>query len=101
MSTLTTIASSLTGAIAAAEMDAGAALLTNTPWLLPALFTLMVFVGVVIAVQLISGTGASALAARVRGRDAAPTPPPAPYDLRAPDRAVAEVTRGLFRSHDS
>lgn len=101
MSTLTTITTSLTGAVAAAELDAGAALLTNTTWMMPALFTLMVFVGVVVAVRLISGPGARPFTARARAQDPAPTPQPASYELRAPDRAVAEATRGLTRSHDT
>lgn len=103
---LVAISPTLVGTVAAAELAAGAVLMSRTTWMLPALFTLMVFAGLVLAVQLISGRRTRvltvrSLTARVRSRDAATTPPPVPFELRAPDRAVAEATRGLFRPHGS
>ncbi|UVE96364.1 hypothetical protein [Dietzia sp. B32] len=96
-----TLGSSLSTAVASAELAAGAALISRTTWMLPALFTVMVFVGMVVAVHLIGGRrGPQTTEARTRTRDAETTAA-IPFELRAPDRAVAEATRGLFRHIDS
>ncbi len=94
---LLTVGSSLSAAIASAELAAGAMLPAQNVWVLPAVFTVMVFVGVVLAVYLIGGRGGLRM---TDGRDSSRTSAPvqtAPIELRAPDRAVAEVRRGLFR----
>lgn len=98
---LLTIGSSLTTAISSAEFAVGAALMSRTTWMLPALFTVMVFVGMVVAVHLIGGRrGPQATEAPVRTRATGPAGA-IPFELRAPERAVAEATRGLFRPIDS
>lgn len=94
---LATLGSSLNTAIASAELAAGAALTSRTAWMPPALFTVMVFVGMVVAVHLIGGRRSpQTTGARVHTGDTEP-PGAIPFELRAPDRAVAEATRGLFR----
>lgn len=98
---LLTIGSSLSTAIASAEFAAGAALMTRTTWMLPALFTVMVFAGMVVAVHLIGGRRSPQVTEpRIRTSDAEPARA-IPFELRAPERAVAEATRGLFRPIDS
>ena len=98
---LLTIGSSLNATVASAELAAGAALMSRTTWMLPALFTVMVFAGMVVAVHLIGGRRRpQTTEARMRTRDSEPHPA-IPFELRAPDRAVAEATRGLFRHIDS
>lgn len=75
--------------------------MSRTTWMLPALFTVMVFAGMVVAVHLIGGRRRpQTTEARVRTRDNEPHLA-IPFELRAPDRAVAEATRGLFRHIDS
>lgn len=97
---LLTIGSSLTTAIASAELAAGAAMIPGATWMLPALFTVTVFVGIVVAVHLIGGRREPQVAeVRVHPRQNEPTGA-IPFELRAPDRAVAEATRGLFRPID-
>lgn len=98
---LLTIGSSLNTAVASAELAAGAALMSRTTWMLPALFTVMVFAGMVVAVHLIGGRRRPRTT-EARGRTHGSERPTAiPFELRAPERAVAEATRGLFRHIDS
>lgn len=73
---LLTIGSSLNATVASAELAAGAALMSRTTWMLPALFTVMVFAGMVVAVHLIGGRRRpQTTEARVRTRDNEPHPP--------------------------
>lgn len=97
---LLTVGTSLTTAIASAELAAGAMMPSGNAWMLPALFTVMVFGGTVVAVYLIGGRGRP-LIAEVREPVRDHRPAAMPFELRAPDRAVAEADRGLFRSIDS
>ena len=82
---LLTNGSSLADAIASAELSAGAALQSRTAWMLPALFTLMVFGGMVAAVHLIgSRSGPQTTEARVPARSTEPTAA-IPFELHATD----------------
>ncbi|KAA0918958.1 hypothetical protein [Dietzia sp. ANT_WB102] len=98
---LLTIGPSLTTAIASAEFAAGAALMTRTTWILPALFTVTVFAGMVITVHLIGARRTPQVTEAPTGTPNAQPISVIPFELRAPDRALAEASRGLFRSIDS
>ena len=106
--------SALSVAVGSAELSAAAVLIAGSPWVLPAMFTVMVFGGMVVAVYLIGGRGPStpedaagtgggavpvAPVAADCARDASPAA--APFELRSPDRALHEVSRGLFRGTTS
>ena len=61
----------------------------------------MVIAGMVVAVHLSGGRRDPQPAeTRARTRDAQPGAA-IPFELRAPDRAISEATRGLFRPTDS
>lgn len=92
-----TIGSSLSAAFASAEITAAVMLPTRNVWILPALFSVMVFVGIVVAVYLIGGRGGSHVTEGAETSDASASAQAAPIELRAPERAVAEVRRGLLR----
>lgn len=91
-----TIGSSLSAAFASAEITAAVMLPTRNVWILPALFSVMVFVGIVVAVYLIGGRGGSHVTEGAETSDASASAQAAPIELRAPERAVAEVRRGLL-----
>ena len=105
---LFTLGSSLSAAIASAELASGAALQANNSWLLPAVFSVAVFAGVVLVAQRIaknslsSSPSLSSPVSSTLSPAPAPTPAPAqapiPFDLHRPDRAMSEVA-GMLRPH--
>ena len=95
------IGPSLTTAVASAEFAVGAALMSRTTWLLPALVTVTVFVGMVFTVHLIGARRTPQITTLAAGTPDVQPIGAIPFELRAPDRALPEASRGLFRSIDS
>ena len=96
-----TIGPALTTVIASAEFAAGAALMTRTTWILPASVTVTIFVGMVITVHLIGARRTPQITNPAAGTPDVQPISAIPFELRAPDGAIDEASRGLFRSIDS
>lgn len=76
---------------------AAASLWREAGWVMPAMVTVSVF-SVLVSLSLVFATVQPALARFLRGGAAESPPRQEPFELRSPERAVVEASRGMLGS---
>ncbi|MDV8001423.1 hypothetical protein [Rhodococcus sp. IEGM 1408] len=93
---LLTLGSRLSGLVGSAELSVGAALQAQTGWALPAATAVIVLaIAVGLVLQLRRGHQAQPQTATVSSGSARALP--ATFELRSPERALAEAGKGMLR----